>query len=80
MQVVADDPPLLPQPTRHAGVEVATEKVEALAATREVASIDRRVCRRSFEQRFTARRMVERHVSVYREVVNARATQVQVAI
>ena len=53
---------------------------DAIAATRDVASIDRRVCRRSFEQRFTARRMVERHVSVYREVVNARATQVQVAI
>jgi len=53
---------------------------DAVAATRQVASIDRRVCRRSFEQRFTARRMVERHVSVYTEVVNARATQVQVAI
>src|SRR5438552_4970222 len=36
MQVVADDPPLLPQPTRHAGVEVATEKVEALLAFPEV--------------------------------------------
>lgn len=36
MQVVADDAPLLPLPTRHAGVKVATEEVEALFALPEV--------------------------------------------
>jgi glycosyltransferase involved in cell wall biosynthesis len=53
---------------------------EAIEATRLVSTLDRRACRRSFDQRFTARRMVERHVSVYAEVINARATEVPVAI
>jgi glycosyltransferase involved in cell wall biosynthesis len=53
---------------------------EAIAATRRVTSLDRRACRRSFEERFTARRMVEKHVSVYSQVINAKATNVQVAI
>jgi glycosyltransferase involved in cell wall biosynthesis len=53
---------------------------EAIAATRRVTAIDRRACRRSFEQRFTARRMVERHVSVYSQIINAKTTSVQVAI
>ena len=53
---------------------------EAIEATKRAMTIDRPVCRRSFEQRFTVRRMVERHVAVYAEVINARATQVQVAI
>jgi len=53
---------------------------EAIEATRQIGTIDRRACRRCYEQRFTARRMVERHVSVYAEVINARERQVQVAI
>jgi glycosyltransferase involved in cell wall biosynthesis len=53
---------------------------DAIEATRQVTAIDRRECRRSFEQRFTARRMVERHVSVYAQIIRARAAQVQVAI
>ncbi|PYR17821.1 MAG: glycosyl transferase, partial [Acidobacteria bacterium] len=53
---------------------------EAVAATRRVTTIDRRACRQSFEQHFTARRMVERHVSVYSQVINAKAASVQVAI
>jgi len=53
---------------------------EAVAATRRVTTIDRRTCRQSFEQHFTARRMVERHVSVYSQLINAKAASVQVAI
>jgi glycosyltransferase involved in cell wall biosynthesis len=53
---------------------------EAIEATKRAVTIDRRACRRSFEQRFSVRRMVERHVAVYAEVINAKATQVQVAI
>jgi glycosyltransferase involved in cell wall biosynthesis len=53
---------------------------DAIEATRQIGTIDRRACRRCYEQRFTARRMVERHVSVYAEVITARERQVQVAI
>jgi glycosyltransferase involved in cell wall biosynthesis len=53
---------------------------EAIAATRRLTTIDRRACRRSFDQRFTARRMVEQHVLVYSQVINAKAASVQVAI
>ncbi len=59
---------------------VVDSEEEAIEATRLVPTIDRRECRRSFEQRFTARRMVERHVSVYAEMINAKAAQVPVAI
>jgi glycosyltransferase involved in cell wall biosynthesis len=53
---------------------IVDDMEEAIEATRHVPSLDRRECRRSFEQRFTARRMVERHVSVYSELINARAS------
>jgi glycosyltransferase involved in cell wall biosynthesis len=53
---------------------------DAIEATRRVATIDRQACRRSFEQHFTAQRMVERHVSVYAQVILAKATEVPVAI
>ena len=36
MQVVANDALLLPQPTRHAGMKMAPEEVEALLALPEV--------------------------------------------
>jgi glycosyltransferase involved in cell wall biosynthesis len=61
------------------GFIVDTE-AEAIEATRRIGTIDRRACRRSFEQRFTSRRMVERHLSVYRQIINARATTIEVAI
>jgi glycosyltransferase involved in cell wall biosynthesis len=63
----------------HTGFIVDSEE-EAIEATKRAPTIDRRACRRLFEERFTARRMVERHVSVYADVINAKATQVQVAI
>ncbi len=46
---------------------------EAIAATRCIATIDRRVCRRTFEERFTARRMALDHVDQYERMVAASA-------
>jgi hypothetical protein len=39
-----------------------------LNATRRVHTLDRRVCRRTFERRFTAKRMAEEYVQLYRRV------------
>jgi hypothetical protein len=44
-------------------VDQAVTAVEALAA------VDRRLCRRSFEERFTASLMAENYVRVYEELV-----------
>jgi glycosyltransferase involved in cell wall biosynthesis len=38
---------------------------DAVAAVQRVSSIDRRVCRRVFEERFTVRRMCSNYVEVY---------------
>jgi glycosyltransferase involved in cell wall biosynthesis len=46
-----------------AGIEQAVAAVEALAG------LDRRLCRRAFEERFTATRMAENYVRVYEELV-----------
>ena len=40
-----------------------------VAAVEALAALDRRQCRRSFEERFTAARMVENYVRVYEELV-----------
>jgi glycosyltransferase involved in cell wall biosynthesis len=41
---------------------------EAIEATRQVESLDRRVCRAEFERRFTVRRMAEDYARVYRSL------------
>ena len=41
---------------------------EAIAATRRVHTLDRRACRRAFERRFTATRMAEDNVQLYRRL------------
>jgi glycosyltransferase involved in cell wall biosynthesis len=41
----------------------------AVAAVEALATLDRRQCRRSFEERFTAARMVEDYVRVYEDLV-----------
>ena len=38
---------------------------QAVAAVEALAALDRRLCRRSFEERFTVARMVENYVRVY---------------
>ena len=42
---------------------------QAVAAVEALAALDRRQCRRSFEERFTTARMVENYVRVYEELV-----------
>lgn len=53
---------------QHTGFIVETID-EAIEAARRVESISRRACRRAFEQRFTARRMVKRYLATYARVI-----------
>jgi glycosyltransferase involved in cell wall biosynthesis len=41
---------------------------QAIEATRRIRSLDRRLCRRTFEARFTAARMAEEYIQLYRRV------------
>lgn len=45
---------------------IVNDQREAIAAARNIGTIDRRRCRRVFEQRYTARTMAERYIDVYR--------------
>ncbi|HEY1940839.1 MAG TPA: glycosyltransferase family 4 protein [Roseiarcus sp.] len=45
---------------------IVEDETSAVAAVREVASLSRSVIRRRFEERFTARRMAEDYIRVYR--------------
>jgi len=47
---------------------------EAAAAVQHLDFLDRRACRRSFEERFTARRMALDYVDVYERLISARTT------
>ncbi|MGH9663469.1 MAG: glycosyltransferase family 4 protein, partial [Bryobacteraceae bacterium] len=44
----------------------------AVQAVSRIASLDRRLCRKVFEQRFSASRMARDYVSVYREIISQR--------
>jgi glycosyltransferase involved in cell wall biosynthesis len=50
---------------------VVDNQEQAIAAAKNVASIDRRRCRKVFEQRFTAHVMARRYLEVYRQLVDA---------
>jgi glycosyltransferase involved in cell wall biosynthesis len=50
---------------------------EGVAAVERVAKLSRRVCRRVFEQRFSARRMAEDYLQVYERVISRRRTLLQ---
>jgi glycosyltransferase involved in cell wall biosynthesis len=41
---------------------------QAIEATRQIQTIDRRTCRRTFENRFTAARMAEEYIQLYRRL------------
>jgi glycosyltransferase involved in cell wall biosynthesis len=43
---------------------------QAITATRQVASLDRRACRQAFDERFSATRMVDDYVKVYTRLVS----------
>jgi glycosyltransferase involved in cell wall biosynthesis len=47
---------------------VVDDQQEAIAAARDIDSIDRRRCREAFERRFTAGLMAERYLEVYRKL------------
>lgn len=48
------------------------DQSEMVQALRLIEQVDRTECRRSFEERFAAKRMVEDYVRLYREVTSAR--------
>lgn len=47
---------------------VVTNQEQAMQAAAKIDSIDRQYCRDTFERRFTAARMAENYVSVYRDI------------
>jgi glycosyltransferase involved in cell wall biosynthesis len=52
---------------------IVTSIDEAAGAVRRVHTLDRRVCRETFERRFAARRMASQYVDIYRQLVAARS-------
>jgi glycosyltransferase involved in cell wall biosynthesis len=53
---------------------VVDDLEQALAAVHAVDGIDRRVCRASFERRFTSERMAREYLDVYRSLVQRRSS------
>ncbi|HWP12994.1 MAG TPA: glycosyltransferase family 4 protein [Ramlibacter sp.] len=51
---------------------IVENQEQAIAAARNIDSIDRRRCRQVFEQRFSARVMARHYLDVYRQLVDAR--------
>jgi glycosyltransferase involved in cell wall biosynthesis len=47
---------------------ICDELEQAIDATRRASMLDRRACRRAFERRFTARRMAEEYIQLYRRL------------
>ena len=45
---------------------IVRNQAEAIDAARRVGQIDRAACRRSFDARFTAERMADQYLSLYR--------------
>jgi glycosyltransferase involved in cell wall biosynthesis len=46
---------------------------EAVSALDKVESLDRNVCRKRFEERFTAKRMAEEYIRVYQKLTSKEA-------
>ena len=47
---------------------VCEDLEQAIDATRRVQTLDRRTCRQRFEERFTAARMAEEYIQLYRRL------------
>jgi glycosyltransferase involved in cell wall biosynthesis len=47
---------------------ICNDVAEAIDATKRVRTLDRRACRRAFERRFTAARMTEEYLRLYRQL------------
>jgi glycosyltransferase involved in cell wall biosynthesis len=66
----------VPEVIEHGATGFVVDTVdEAIDATRRVAALDRRQCRAAFERRFTARRMAENYVRLYRRLIAGRLPQ-----
>ena len=50
---------------------IVNDQQQAIAAARRIDRIDRRRCRRAFEERFTATVMAERYLEVYQRLADA---------
>ena len=60
----------VPEVIEHGATGFVVDTVdEAIDATRRVAQLDRRQCRAAFERRFTARRMAEDYLRLYRKLI-----------
>lgn len=53
---------------------VVTNQEEAVRAAQQIDSIDRKGCRKIFEQRFTVAHMAENYLRIYRRLVNKRGS------
>jgi glycosyltransferase involved in cell wall biosynthesis len=51
---------------------IAQTEDDMVNAVRRIGQLDRRRCRREFEQRFTARIMAERYAALYRQIIRSR--------
>jgi glycosyltransferase involved in cell wall biosynthesis len=49
---------------------IVSNQEEAVAAARRISSLERKTCRRAFEQRFTAAHMAENYLRVYRRLLS----------
>ena len=55
---------------------VVADETEALAAVGQIGRLSRPAIRRQFERRFTARRMAEDYLALYRELIDGRTQRV----
>jgi glycosyltransferase involved in cell wall biosynthesis len=63
----------VPEVIEHGRTGFIVDTLEAaVEATAGIDALDRRVCRESFERRFTTRGMAERYVAAYAQVIEAR--------
>jgi len=70
----------VPEVIEHGATGFVVDTVdEAIDATRRVAQLGRRQCRAAFERRFTARRMAEEYVGLYRRLITRASEQTGVA-
>ncbi|MFZ0208296.1 MAG: glycosyltransferase family 4 protein [Roseiarcus sp.] len=58
---------------------VVEDETSAAGAVRDVASLSRNAIRRRFEERFTARRMAEDYIHLYRKLIDGRRTRPRLA-
>ncbi|QAU33830.1 glycosyltransferase family 4 protein [Janthinobacterium sp. 17J80-10] len=54
---------------------LVSDQEQALLAAQRIGDLDRALCRRTFEQRFTAQHMADNYLKVYRQVIDARMNQ-----